>query len=151
VNREARVLLVAGALAIMAGACRSNDARARGVALFELGRDHYQYGDFGGAGDAFEAAMQLLESHERAQASYNRGNALARQGRLREALDAYSVTLRIVPGDENARYNRALVESWLARRARSGPAAMSREQAQAVLDTLAASSGSGAPAAAKDW
>lgn len=50
-----------------------------------------------------------------ADAAYNRGNALARTGRLQEALEAYDQALRRQPGMEDAVANRAVVEAALRR------------------------------------
>ena len=65
-----------------------------------------------------------------ADAAYNRGNALARDGRLREALDAYDEALRRQPGMEDAVANRAVVEAALRRQLPQGPGAP-RQQAGA--------------------
>ncbi len=62
---------------------------------------------------AFEQAAKQLESLDTAPTQYNRGNALARQGQLEEALKAYDRALQLKPGDEDATYNRALVEQAL--------------------------------------
>lgn len=61
----------------------------------------------------FEQAAKNLESMDTAPAHYNRGNALARQGRLEDALKAYDRALQHAPGDEDAQYNRKLVEEAL--------------------------------------
>ncbi|WP_027071375.1 VWA domain-containing protein [Luteimonas sp. J29] len=50
-----------------------------------------------------------------ADAAYNRGNALARAGRLEDALKAYDEALRRQPGMQDAIANRALVEAALRR------------------------------------
>lgn len=44
---------------------------------------------------------------------YNRGNALARAGKLQEAIDAYDLALSQQPDMEDARFNRDLVEQLL--------------------------------------
>src|SRR5690606_29403837 len=51
-----------------------------------------------------------------AQALYNQGNALAREGRYEEAIDAYSRALEIDPGLEDAAANKQAVEDWLKRK-----------------------------------
>ncbi|WP_257297032.1 VWA domain-containing protein [Endozoicomonas sp. YOMI1] len=45
--------------------------------------------------------------------AYNRGNALAKAGRLQEAIDAYDQALSQQPDMEDARFNRHLVEQLL--------------------------------------
>ena len=75
------------------------DHRWRGTALYRGGRYDESVAAFG-AGDA-------ADDH------YNRGNALARAGDLRAALDAYREALAREPGHEDAEHNRELVESLL--------------------------------------
>jgi len=81
----------------------------------ELSRDallqgsaHYRNGDY----------RQALENYRRddsAAAHYNRGNSLARLNRLDEAIAAYSEALARAPGLTAARYNKRLLELYLAR------------------------------------
>lgn len=61
------------------------------------------------AGD-YEQAARTLESRDTADAHYNRGNALAKQGRYPGALAAYERALALSPGHEDALHNKALVE-----------------------------------------
>src|SRR5690606_36901724 len=58
-----------------------------------------------------------------ADAAYNRGNALARAGRLEDAIEAYDEALRRQPGMEDAIANRAVVEAVLQRQPPQGPGA----------------------------
>jgi Ca-activated chloride channel family protein len=60
------------------------------------------------AGEYAQAAQGLAAFHD-AQSEYNRGNALAHAGRLKEALDAYDAALAQDPNDRDARHNRDLV------------------------------------------
>ncbi len=62
----------------------------------------YRVGDY-------EQTLQALEGSDSSQAEYNRGNALARLGRLEEALAAYEKTLEKEPGHQDAIHNRDLV------------------------------------------
>ncbi|MFV8816461.1 VWA domain-containing protein [Haliea sp. E17] len=61
----------------------------------------------------YEAAAQAFSSDESADDLYNRGNALARQGKLPEALEAYEKSLQLQPGKEDAEANHQLVEDLL--------------------------------------
>lgn len=74
----------------------------RGAAQFEAG-DH--------AGAAATWAAQ-----DDADAHYNRGNALARAGRLEEALAAYDEALARAPGMDDAVANRKLVDDAMQQR-----------------------------------
>ena len=58
-------------------------------------------------------AAQLLKPFHDVDSEYNRGNALARSGRLLEALIAYNSALRQAPADLEVRYNRDLVAQAL--------------------------------------
>ncbi len=62
-----------------------------------------------------EAAAQFA-AHDTARAHYNRGNALALDGRLEAALAAYGAALERNPAMSDALFNRALVREALARR-----------------------------------
>lgn len=61
----------------------------------------------------YAAAAEAYGGLEGADAHYNRGNALARAGRLRNALDAYDEALALVPDLEDAIFNRQIVEELL--------------------------------------
>ena len=56
------------------------------------------------AGD-YARALETLEGREGAQVDYNRGNALARLGRLDAAIAAYQRTLEVQPDHADARAN----------------------------------------------
>lgn len=64
------------------------------------------------AGD-YAAAAQAYAQAPGAEAAYNLGNALARQGRYRAAIKAYDKALQQDPKDSDARANRAAVRNWL--------------------------------------
>lgn len=61
----------------------------------------------------YEQAARELESQDTASGQYNRGNALARQGQLEQALQAYGRALELDPGNADAEHNRELVEAAL--------------------------------------
>lgn len=68
------------------------------------------------AGD-YEAAARAFGALGHADAHYNRGNALARGGRLDEALAAYRQALAAAPGHEDARHNLEVVTQALEQQA----------------------------------
>lgn len=69
----------------------------------------YEAGDYAGAAGSWAAK-------DDADAHYNRGNALARAGRLEEALAAYDEALAREPGMSDAAANRQLVDEALQQR-----------------------------------
>lgn len=62
------------------------------------------------AGD-YATAIERFDDNADADALYNRGNALARAGRLEEAIAAYRQSLELAPAREDARSNLELVQS----------------------------------------
>jgi len=64
------------------------------------------------AGD-FKASEEVLEGIKTPQGLYNRGNALAQEGKLEEALKTYDEALSHLPGDDDTITNRKLVEDAL--------------------------------------
>jgi len=81
-----------------------NPAQAASVAPDPLwkGGALYRQGEYEDAADTFAGSEEIA-------AHYNRGNALARAGRLAEALSAYDVVLEAAPAHADALHNRALV------------------------------------------
>jgi Ca-activated chloride channel family protein len=89
----------------------------------------FQQGDYGKAAQLFEnpdwkaaahykagqynEALASLENTGTADSFYNQGNALAKAGKLAEALKAYDQALKINPGDKDAQYNKEIVEKAL--------------------------------------
>ena len=64
------------------------------------------------AEDYVESAAAFAENED-TQSLYNLGNALARQGELESAIDAYEQVLEIDPDDADAEYNRELLAQLL--------------------------------------
>jgi Ca-activated chloride channel family protein len=54
-------------------------------------------------GNDFEAAAEAFATQDSADSWYNRGNALAGQGRYDEAIAAYEKSLELMPGQEDAK------------------------------------------------
>jgi len=69
---------------------------------------------------AYSDADQRFAADPSPSGSYNRGNALARQGKFQEAIEAYDETLRATPGDEDAAFNKALIEKLLKQQQSAG-------------------------------
>src|SRR5581483_4192707 len=66
------------------------------------------------AGD-FASAARDFASADTADAQYDLGNALAKQGRYEEAIAAYDAALKRAPDLADARANKQAVEDWLKR------------------------------------
>ena len=62
---------------------------------------------------AYDKAIKNLKNNSTANSYYNQGNALAQSGQLQEALEAYKKALKLTPDDEDAKYNKELVEKEL--------------------------------------
>lgn len=77
----------------------ANDPALRGAAAYRL--------------DDFDAAAQAFAADDNASGHYNRGNALARAGRLEDALAAYDEALARDPDLDDARANRDIVAQAL--------------------------------------
>ncbi len=60
--------------------------------------------------DQFESAERAFSADSSATGHYNRGNALARQGKIDQAIEAYDATLALLPEHEDAAFNKALLE-----------------------------------------
>ena len=82
-------------------------------ARMERGSEAYRAGDFAAAAEAWRGLPD-------ADAAYNLGNALAKQGRYRDAIAAYDEALRRRPGMEDAIANRQAVLAAVQRQRPSG-------------------------------
>lgn len=82
-----------------AAAARFTDPRRQAVALYR-------------AGDFDAAAARWAPFHD-ADSLYNRGNALARQGRLHDALSSYEQALVLRPTDPDLQHNADLIRQLL--------------------------------------
>jgi Ca-activated chloride channel homolog len=92
-------------------------------ARMRRGIEAYRRGDFDAAGQAF-AAVDSADGH------YNRGNALAKAGKYREAIAAYDRALAAQPGMPDALANKAAVEAFLQRQPPPGPRQQQRGRDQ---------------------
>ena len=57
----------------------------------------------------YDQTLETLKDHAGAEAAYNRGNALARAGKLQEAIAEYDRALAVAPGHADAQHNRELL------------------------------------------
>jgi len=96
-DQQAQQALAAGDAAAARQLAKSPDLR---------GSASYRAGEF-------DAAEQDFARSSGADADYNRGNALAKQGRYQDAIDAYDHALREAPGMDDASANKRAVEEFL--------------------------------------
>lgn len=109
-----------------AAAAWFSDPQWRAIAHYRAGR--------------YEDAARLLEGRNDPDSLYNRGNALARHGRLVDALAAYEASLALRPSDADTIHNRDLVRRLLDQQKRQGekqnpsPTAQSQRDAERVAE-----------------
>ncbi len=97
-----------------AAAAQFEDPRWRAAA-------HYRAGDYA-------AAAEALEGLNDAEALYNKGNALARQGQFEQALAAYEQALKQQPDNEDAEYNRDLIKQLMQQQSQQDQQSSSQDQ-----------------------
>lgn len=73
----------------------------------------FRSGDYPGALAAWDRALQQSPTDQHARIHYNRGNALAHDNQLEEAIEAWNQALAADPDYEPARHNRDLIEAML--------------------------------------
>ncbi|MFD0727478.1 tetratricopeptide repeat protein [Lysobacter brunescens] len=91
-------------------------------ARLQRGVEAYRSGDY-------KAAMSHWADLPGADAAYNRGNALARQGRYDEAIAEYDRALRLQPGMADAIENRRVASAARQQQAQRKPQPGSKDQA----------------------
>lgn len=91
------------------------DAPEHGAALFNSGVAAYTAGWYDTAARFFTACRNFVDTFS---VSYNLGNSLYREGKFKEAVEAYKQALRTRPGEERAAHNLALALEHL--RGKSG-------------------------------
>ncbi len=69
----------------------------------------------------YEQALQYWAASDDADAHYNRGNALAKLGRLQESISAYELALQKDQNHEDAAYNKKQVEDQLKQQQQQSP------------------------------
>ncbi|MBK1695255.1 hypothetical protein CKO09_10985 [Chromatium weissei] len=102
-------------------------ADQRAAQQIERGAAEYRAGNF-------QAAFDALTDVNGAEADYNRGNALARLGRLEEAATAYQNTLRQMPDHVDAQHNLKQVREQLAKQKSSQSSSASDQKQNESFD-----------------
>lgn len=83
------------------------------------------------AGD-YAAAVRALQAAKGTDTAYNRGNALAREGKYADAIHAYDEALKDDPRNTDAKANRQAVEDWLRKQQKPPPQTSSPSQGGAA-------------------
>ena len=78
----------------------------------------------------YQQSIKALEGIDTPNALYNKGNALARLGRLQDAIAAYNEALKLDPKDEDARYNRDLLKKQLQKQNQNQSSNQSQNKSQ---------------------
>ncbi|MFA5983663.1 MAG: VWA domain-containing protein [Methylococcaceae bacterium] len=79
----------------------------------------------------FKEALENLQTPNSADSYYNQGNALAKAGQLPEAIKAYEQALALKPNDEDAKYNKELVEKALEKQQQEANKEQNKDNKQA--------------------
>lgn len=79
----------------------------------------------------YDKALELLEQGANTpEALYNKGNALARLGRLQDAIKAYDEVLKLEPKHQDALFNKQLLEKYLKQQSQNKSQDQSQDQAK---------------------
>ena len=76
----------------------------------------------------YQQAVKALQGIDKPDALYNKGNALAKMGKLQDAIDAYDQALKKDPGHADAKYNRKLVQQRLKRQQKANKSKQDKNQ-----------------------
>jgi Ca-activated chloride channel family protein len=98
-DQQAAAALASGDAKTAASVARSPDWH---------GSASFRAGDYAAAADDYAKVQS-------ADGAYNEGNALAKLGKYEDALASYDRALKLAPGMEDAKANKAAVEEWLKR------------------------------------
>ena len=89
--------------------------KSSGDAVFNLGNSLYKQKRFGEASGEFIRSAQAAEgdSIKQAEGFYNLGNSLLKEQKFGESIDAYINSLKLNPGNVQAKYNLAYAQDQL--------------------------------------
>ncbi len=82
----------------------------------------------------YEAAARTLEHTSSSDGNYNKGNALAKQGKLEDAIKAYDKALELDDNNADARYNREQVKQALKKQQQDSQQQNGQQQDQQKPD-----------------
>jgi len=82
----------------------------------------------------YEAAARTLQHTDSSDGNYNKGNALAKQGKLEDAIKAYDKALELDDNNTDARYNREQVKQALKKQQQNPQQQNDQQQDQQKQD-----------------
>lgn len=98
---------------------------------FNLGDALYKQEKFSDASKSFaELAEREIKTADKAETLYNLGNALLNDNRLEESIEAYKSSLRLVPGNRQAKYNLAYAQDMLQKQQQQEQENQDKDQKQ---------------------
>jgi Ca-activated chloride channel family protein len=87
----------------------AEDKQSSTQGSYNLGNTYYQQGDYARAARQFEQAAEAASrAEDKARAYYNLGNSYYQQQQLDKSIEAYKQSLRLQPGDAQAKNNLAV-------------------------------------------
>lgn len=91
-----------------------NDNKTSAVAGFNVGDALYRQNKFEEAAKQFQGnADVMMDISKKADSYYNMGNSFVKAKKYEEAIAAYKNSLKLVPGNKNAKYNLAYAQDQL--------------------------------------
>jgi Ca-activated chloride channel homolog len=88
--------------------------KASGDAVFNAGDALYKQKKYEDAGKQFFESQKMAEEKEKKSASmYNLGNSMVMANKLKESIEAYKNSLKLNPGNMEAKYNLAYAQDML--------------------------------------
>lgn len=108
------------------------DGKASGDAVFNLGNALYKQKRFGEASGEFIRSAQAAEgdSLKQAEGFYNLGNSLLKEQKFSESIDAYINSLKLNPGNVQAKYNLAYAQDQLKKQEEQQQQQQDKDQQQ---------------------
>ena len=84
----------------------------------------------------YDEAAKYYSQFDSPEGHYNRGNALARDARVEDAIEAYEKSLELDPANQNAEENKALLEALLEQQQQSGNSSQNNDSQQQQSENL---------------
>jgi tetratricopeptide (TPR) repeat protein len=93
-----------------------DDNRRSPDAVFNIGDALYKQNKYDEAAKQFAENVNMNEDREKKAAGlYNMGNSFLKSGKLKESIDAYKGSLKLVPDNFEAKYNLAYAQDMLTK------------------------------------